>query len=1225
MPAITLAQLAALQKNRDKIRNICILAHVDHGKTTLSDSLLASNGIISAKLSGKVRYLDSREDEQQRGITMKSSGISLFFQILRRSNDTQQQQDLPAAKSTSSISSTPALQKDDYLINLIDSPGHVDFSSEVSTASRLCDGGLVLVDAVEGVCTQTHTVLRQAWTENVRPILVLNKIDRLITELKLSPSEAYTHLNKILEQVNAIMGTFYSEDVMKEDAARYEEYAKKRAQEAGAADGANGTADEDSAEWQLEHHDDSMLYFSPDAGNVIFASAIDGWAFRIEQFAQIYSAKLGIKEQLLRKCLWGDYFLDPKTRRVVGHKGVKGRALKPMFVQFILENIWTLYTTVLETNDRAKVEKIVNALNVKLLPRDLKSKDSRALLQTIMGQWLPLSSSVLLTVVEQLPSPATAQKERIPKILFSKRKKDDTSPLSASLKELEKPLIECDASDSAPVVAYVSKMFSVSPDMLPSSKRAPLTAEEMRERRRLALEKQAVLAAAAYAKSGEVPAPASAAPAVPEHVDLDEARKAAGVESGPAVLDTSGTDDASTPISSQEEAPEGEQLIGFARIYSGTIRVGQKIHVLGPKYNPADPTRHRTEITVQNLYLMMGRELQPLTSVPAGNVFGIGGLASHVLKTGTLSSVITCPSFGGVKAEAAPIVRVALEPVNPNQMDQLVEGLRMLNQADPCVEVYLQETGEHVIVCAGELHLERCLKDLRERFARCEIQVSPPIVPFRETISGLPALNPTQQQQHVNPASVTTSGDAEAGADMVDEHTAAAQAADDATAKANLPLGTIILSTPNKLATLRVRAVPLPSHVTAYLENNAKTIRSIVEGTDDDDDDDDDAQSSSSSSSPITTTAAKPKSRGETFLTGLQSAFDDAIKEGEVKDPQVWTGVVERIWALGPKRVGPNLFVNDVKGYERAGWLESCKGARNARGRGKAGRMGGEEEDVGDENGVESTQDDAEDREETSTRDTSRLNIKAYESSLHTAFQLATFQGPLCAEPMQGLCFFLESLTFPAPPTPPTPQQLTLLSGNLISTLREALRLAFLSYSPRLMLATYTCDLQTPSDTLGKVYAVLARRRGRILAEEMREGTPFFNVVATLPVVESFGFADELRKRTSGAASPMLVFGGFEVLDVDPDWVPSTEEELEDLGEKSDRENLARRYVDFVRGRKVGFCVCLHWDVLFADMPHWDVLFADMPHMICLLTMRFLYRECWSPRRLWRTRRSSAR
>ena len=161
-----------LQLDASCIRNICILAHVDHGKTSLSDSLLATNGIISQRMAGKVRYLDSREDEQLRGITMESSAISLYFKVMRL----QKGSDDPEIK--------------EHLINLIDSPGHIDFSSEVSTSSRLCDGAVVLVDVVEGVCSQTVNVLRQCWIDKLKPLLVINKIDRLITEWRLSPLEA---------------------------------------------------------------------------------------------------------------------------------------------------------------------------------------------------------------------------------------------------------------------------------------------------------------------------------------------------------------------------------------------------------------------------------------------------------------------------------------------------------------------------------------------------------------------------------------------------------------------------------------------------------------------------------------------------------------------------------------------------------------------------------------------------------------------------------------------------------------------------------------------------------------------------------------------------------------------------------------------------------------------------------------------------------------------------
>lgn len=146
------------------------------------------------------------------------------------------------------------------------------------------------------------------------------------------------------------------------------------------------------------------------------------------------------------------------------------------------------------------------------------------------------------------------------------------------------------------------------------------------------------------------------------------------------------------------------------------------------------------------------------------------------------------------------------------------------------------------------------------------------------------------------------------------------------------------------------------------------------------------------------------------------------------------------------------------------------------------------------------------------------------------------------------------------------------LTGELIVSARETIRSAFLDWSPRILLAMYSCTIQATPEVLGRVYSVLTRRRGTIQSESLLEGTPYFTIEATLPVAESFGFADEIRKRTSGLAQPMLRFAGFERLegedDVDPFWVPRTEEELEDLGVVGERDNVAKKYVDGVRTRK---------------------------------------------------------
>jgi elongation factor 2 len=214
-------------KDRTRVRNIGIIAHVDHGKTTTSDTLLAAAGIISPKVAGEALALDYLTVEQQRGITVKAANISLYHEIDNRG----------------------------YVINLIDTPGHVDFSGRVTRSLRVLDGSIVVVDAVEGVMTQTETVLRQSLEERVRPILFINKIDRLIKELKLSEQEVQQRLTDIIREVNNMI-EIYGEPEFKD-------------------------------KWKI----------NPAIGNVIFGSAKDKWGFSVPmaqkrgiKFKDVYNA-----------------------------------------------------------------------------------------------------------------------------------------------------------------------------------------------------------------------------------------------------------------------------------------------------------------------------------------------------------------------------------------------------------------------------------------------------------------------------------------------------------------------------------------------------------------------------------------------------------------------------------------------------------------------------------------------------------------------------------------------------------------------------------------------------------------------------------------------------------------------------------------------------------------------------------------------------------------------
>jgi len=181
-------RVAALVAETERIRNITVIAHIDHGKTTLTDSLIADSGLLSKEVAASARLLDYDQIEQQRGITIKASGISLLHSFNER----------------------------EYLINLIDTPGHIDFSSHVTRGLRLTDGAIIVVDAIEGIMVQTETVTRQAMQEFVKPVLFINKVDRLMREKRLSPRKTAQEITRVVREFNAMLGKYLDDEHLEE-------------------------------------------------------------------------------------------------------------------------------------------------------------------------------------------------------------------------------------------------------------------------------------------------------------------------------------------------------------------------------------------------------------------------------------------------------------------------------------------------------------------------------------------------------------------------------------------------------------------------------------------------------------------------------------------------------------------------------------------------------------------------------------------------------------------------------------------------------------------------------------------------------------------------------------------------------------------------------------------------------------------------------------------------
>ncbi|XP_054160603.1 elongation factor-like GTPase 1 [Oppia nitens] len=1009
----------ALQDRVDNIRNVCVLAHVDHGKTTLVDTLIASNGIISQRMAGKLRYLDSRQDEQQRGITMKCSAISLAFQ-------------------TNNIP---------YLVNVVDSPGHVDFFGEVSTAIRLCDGCIVLVDVVEGVCSQTKAALQQAWIEKLKPLLVLNKMDRLFIEKKMTSLDIYMHLLQILEQINAFLAQLFTTDVLGKCTPNTIE-TKSQDQ----SDGNKPTYDWSSG---LDDSDDSNLYFTPESGNVVFASAIDGWGFTIGDFSKFLSKKYGIKEEVLNKTLWGDFYLSSKEKKIM--KGALSKARKPIFVTMVLDNILAIYEAIAIKRDKEMIQKIVSSLDIKFTTRDVNHSDPRSQLQTLFSQWFPISNAVLKMICQLVPSPKQITEERVENLMCSNTKRFDSLPQKTQ--NLKNDFIKCSSDRESALIICVSKMFSFEKKFLPQFKQKALTHEEINERRNKLKTKQ-----------------------------LEESN----VCNGDVIIkeESNGVN--------EEILANDNVLIAFARVFSGTIRTGDTVFVLGPKHNVnkiddsividdnltidnLTSDQHITKCCIDDLYILMGRELEAVDEVKAGNILGIGGLDNHIIKSGTLSTTMYCPPFIDLHLSTIPILRVALEPQNPTLMPKLIDALKKLNQADPCVDVKIQETGEHVIVTTGEVHLQRCITDLTQ-YSSIEINCSEPIVPFRETI--------------VLPPKV----------DMTNELIATQRTNTDSTESKSIELFTV-----NKKSKVKIIAKPLPEEVCDILGKNSSLLKVITRN-----------QRKSSDCSQITEQAMNA-------IEELRSRLKKAFIESDWPED-----TIDHIWSFGPKYCGTNLLINRIPDFKR---FNSCF----------------------------AKYDTTSSFNDFTISDEIRQQC---ENSFISGFQLATLAGPLCDEPLMSVCFIAENWTVTADNMDWYNDPFGPFSGQIMSTVKECCKKSFQAQPQRLMAAMFSCTIQVDSDALGKMYAVLGRRHGRVLDGDIQEGSDIFNVTAVLPVIESFDFANEIRKQTSGKACPQLVFSHWEIIDIDPYWVPTTEEEYALFGEKSDTQNRGLKYMNGVRKRK---------------------------------------------------------
>ncbi|KAI0050624.1 Calreticulin-domain-containing protein [Auriscalpium vulgare] len=355
----------------EMIRNVAVVGHLHHGKTALVDMLVFETHRVDWDADKPLRYTDTHILSRERSISIKSSPMSLVLQNT-------------AGKS--------------HLIHLVDTPGHVNFVDEVASAVRLVDGVVLVVDVVEGIMVNTEAIIRHALQEGVKITLVVNKIDRLILELRIKPADAYYKIKHTIEEINTFIGGI---------------------------------------------NPDPELRLSPENGNVAFASTDMGWCFTLRSFAQMYAETYGpLDVASFADRLWGDIYFNNETRKFT-RKAADPESTRS-FVQFILDPLYKLYSQVL-SEDTDSLKNTLTGLNIHLKPVMYKM-DVRPLLKAVLDQFFGTSTGLVDMIVECIPNPVEAAADKVERTYTG----PITSDLATSLKT---------SDPQGPVVVHVTKLY----------------------------------------------------------------------------------------------------------------------------------------------------------------------------------------------------------------------------------------------------------------------------------------------------------------------------------------------------------------------------------------------------------------------------------------------------------------------------------------------------------------------------------------------------------------------------------------------------------------------------------------------------------------------------------------------------------------------------------------------------------------------------------------------
>lgn len=368
--------LSTLMSNPELVRNIALVGHIHHGKTTIMDMFVEQTHELRHEWrvnEKQLKFTDTRLDEQSRGISIKMMPMSLVME---------------GCKGKS------------YLLNFMDCPGHVNFNDEVTAALRLADGVLLVVDAVEGVMVVTERAIKQAVAENLPICVMLSKVDRLITELKLPPADAYHKLRHVLEEVNSVIAT---------------------------ASGNN-----------------EALEVDPVKGNVAFSAGLSGWSFTLQSFAHLYVDVYGenFDTREFARRLWGDYWFHEDTRMF--KKKAPPTGGERSFVMFVLEPLYKIYSQVVGEHPKS-IEHMLQEFGM-YLKTSQYGMDVKPLLKEVCSRVFGSATGVVDMLVEHVPSSKRATAN---KVVQDYTGPQDSAPVTF--------MAECNAR--GPLIMHVSKLF----------------------------------------------------------------------------------------------------------------------------------------------------------------------------------------------------------------------------------------------------------------------------------------------------------------------------------------------------------------------------------------------------------------------------------------------------------------------------------------------------------------------------------------------------------------------------------------------------------------------------------------------------------------------------------------------------------------------------------------------------------------------------------------------